>query len=340
MLIGSMHNSLLPAQWGPHQHTLLAWPTHKELWQINLRPAQKEFAAFCKALINAGEHLKILVANEQALDEAQKYLESQDIEFLEIPYGDIWLRDTAPIFTKTSDNELIANIFKFNGWGNKYLFAHDTQLATNIVQTFECHNIQHDFFLEGGAIETDGMATCLTTKQCLLNKNRNPKFLQPNIEKKLKDALGFEKILWVDRGLYNDHTDGHIDTLTRFIAPGQIVCMRAHYKSDQNFNTLKDISNQLKKFTDTSGNKLEVIEIPSPGEIKNTQNEIMPASFMNFFIANNGLIVPVFDSPFDQEALGILSKCMSKEVLGLPARVILTGGGTFNCITQQVPTGE
>ena len=334
-----MNNYIVPAQWNKHKYTILAWPNNKKIWLEDLSIVQKEFVNFCCSLINANEQLKILVTNNQTLDEAIKKISNTKVEYLKIPYGDIWLRDTGPIFAKNLNNKFVANIFQFNGWGNKYVFKHDNKVATNIANKFKLNILNYNYILEGGSIESNGLNTCLTTKQCLLNKNRNKELSQNDIEKNLKNMLGFEKILWLEEGLLNDHTNGHIDTLARFVSYSKVVCMRAHYKNDPNFKILKQNSIQLKKFTNASGNRLEVIEIPSPGIIKNNNGKIMPASFVNFYNANNAIIMPSFNSHFDEEAMEILSKSLNKKIITKSAKAILTGGGTFNCITLEVPIG-
>ena len=213
-------------------------------------------------------------------------------------------------------------------------------IGNNISKIFNLNISKNKYILEGGSIEADGRGTCLTTKQCLLNKNRNPQLKQIDIETNLKNELGLKNILWIDSGLYGDHTDGHIDTLARFIAPGQIICMYAKYKTDPNYYTLKNNITKLKKFKDITGKYFDIIEIESPGVIRNYKGKIMPASYINFYHANNSVIIPNFNNNINETTLDILSKYSKKRIVTLAAENILTGGGTFNCITLQIPSGD
>jgi agmatine deiminase len=197
---------------------------------------------------------------------------------------------------------------------------------------------QHDWILEGGSVEADGQGTVLTTRQCLLNPNRNPGMGQADIEKSLRNGLGAEKVLWLEEGLLNDHTDGHIDTLARFIAPGVVVCMEAREGSDPNAATLDRIAADLAGFTDARGRKLQVLRIPSPGIVRDEGGELLPASFVNFYIGNRSVVVPTYGTPYDEAAVaGLALLFPGRRVLGRSARAILSGGGAFHCITQQQP---
>lgn len=329
-----------PAEWQPHQACWLAFPSDRSLWLENLESAQGEFVELAK-VIGMSERLEILVANPETAAIARAMLTdvSKKVTFHTIPYGDIWLRDTAPIFL-TNAHELAMVTFAWNGWGHKYLLDHDDQVAIAISEllTKNIPIFRFPWVLEGGAVEVDGEGTCLTTKQCLLNPNRNPDLTQMEIEQGLSEALGVSKILWLEAGLVNDHTDGHIDTIARFTAPHQVMCMRPQTKADPNYQVLQDISRQLQSFTDAQGHSLQVIEIPSPGLVQDHDGEIMPASYLNFYISNGHVIVPTYGSEFDQKALGAIAPHFpSRTTVGLPAKTILSGGGAFHCITQQQP---
>jgi agmatine deiminase len=181
----------------------------------------------------------------------------------------------------------------------------------------------------------DGEATMLTTEQCLLNPNRNPGWSKAHVEAELGRLFGVTKIIWLKEGLINDHTDGHIDTIVRFIAPAKVVIMRAKNPDDPNYKILENIYEKLKQSDDARKRKFEIIELPSPGEIFNTENELMPASYVNFIISNDKIIMPTYNSLFDQEALDILSAHTDVPVVGRSARAILSGGGAFHCISQE-----
>lgn len=322
-----------PAEWEPHQSCWLAWPSHENLWQENLPFAQAEFAALCHAI---SEPLNILIPTPQAREAAAKALDGLTVRYHSIPFGDIWLRDTAPIFLKNSEGRLAAVRFGFNGWGEKYVLPHDSEVSSQIAKATESRgavvHFEFPWILEGGSVDVDGQGNCLTTRQCLLNPNRNPSLSLQEIEHGLREALGVKRVLWLNDGLLNDHTDGHIDTIARFIAPGTVTCMEAENTSDPNYKVMKQIAADLRAMD------LKVISLPSPGAIRNEDEEIMPASYTNFYIANSSVVVPTYGSPNDQVAVDILSKCFpGRKVVGLSAKAILSGGGAFHCITQQQP---
>ncbi|MDB5037340.1 MAG: agmatine deiminase [Bacteriovoracaceae bacterium] len=328
-----------PAEWTPHDACWLAWPSARDLWEEDLDGVQLEFVEFCRAI--KGEKLNILVSDSRAEASAKETLKDLAPNFFSIPYGDIWLRDTAPLFLKSKDQKTAAARFSFNGWGNKYNLPHDPQIASRISETLSKNikTVSYTWVLEGGSLEVDDVGTCLTTEQCLLNPNRNPSFSKSVIETKLKDSLGVKKILWLKDGLLNDHTDGHIDTLARFAPNGFVICMRAQKDSDPNAQTLEKISNDLSTFTNAMGERLKILEIPSPGEIKDEDGILMPASYVNFYISNEAVIVPTYESDYDEQAVNMIGQYFpDRKTIGRSAKNILKGGGAFHCITQQVPS--
>jgi agmatine deiminase len=328
-----------PAEWEPHSACWLAFPSHRDLWLDYLDIVQAEFVALVKAIATS-ETLEILVLPETA-DLAKGLLAGLPVRFHEIPFGDIWMRDITPIYIKNKEGNLGALKFQWNGWGGKYLLEHDDQVASQILQTInipDAAKFEFDWILEGGAIEVDGAGTCLTTKQCLLNPNRNPHLNQAEIESGLKLALGVEKVLWIEEGLLNDHTDGHIDTIARFIAPHTVMCMEPNSQNDPNYQVLCDIAAQLETMTDAQGHKLDVVKIPSPDLVVDDDGEIMPASYLNFYISNDSVIIPTYGSVHDQSAIDAIAKHFpDRKAIGLSAKHILLGGGAFHCITCHQP---
>ncbi len=339
----------IPAEWQPHAACWLAWPCGETLWGAALAPVRETFVALCHSIADvdphtgtaAGERLLVLVPDAAAATAARHALGAVPARLHMMPYGDIWLRDTAPVFTVRADGTVATVRFAFNGWGRKYLFPDDLGVAARIAALAGVPAFAYPWILEGGAIEVDGEGTCLTTRQCLLNPNRNPDLDQAAIEHGLRAALGVERILWLDRGLVNDHTDGHIDTLARFVAPGVVVCMEATTAEDPNADALAAVARDLERSTDARGRRLEVVRVPAPGRIVEA-GEIVPASYVNFYIGNRTVSVPTYGVAQDDRAVAGIAACFpGRRTVGIPARALVaSGGGAFHCITQQVPAGR
>ncbi len=325
-----------PAEWQPHSACWLAFPSHRDLWLEYLDVVQTEFVALARAIATS-EQLEILVLPE-TLALAQELLGNLPVRFHLIPFGDIWMRDMTPIYIKNREGKLGALKFAWNGWGGKYLLENDDLVAERILDNIDIPKFKFDWVLEGGAIEVDGEGTCLTTKQCLLNPNRNPHMDQEAIESGLKSALGVDKVLWIEEGLLNDHTDGHIDTIARFIAPHTVMCMEPISEDDPNYRVLQDIATQLESMTDAKGRKLDVIKVPSPSLVLDDEGEIMPASYLNFYISNDSVVIPIYGSVNDQRAVQAIAQHFpTRKAIGLSAKHILLGGGAFHCITCHQP---
>lgn len=335
----------MPAEWERHRAVWLAWPAAADLWQDDLVAAQTEFAALCRAISRTdaagrlpAELLEVLVRDERAERDAAEALAGLAVRFHRIPYSDIWLRDTAPVFTTNAAGEVAAVCFRFNGWGEKYLFPEDLALARAVRQATGLHSFDVPMIFEGGAIEVDGQGTAITTTQCLLNPNRNPTMTKAEIEAHVADALGVDKLLWLADGLLNDHTDGHVDTLVRFAGPGRVLCMEARDDGDPNRDVLAAVVEDLRSMRDASGHSLEIVTLPSPGTIEGAEGEPLPASYVNYYISNTTIVVPTYGSRYDGEAVSKIAACFpGRRTVGSPARAILTGGGAFHCITQQEP---
>lgn len=336
---------LQPAEWYRHSAVWSAWPSHADLWQEDLAPAREEIAALFAAIADVdpksgetrGEHLRVLACGDEAVASATVALHGKGAEIIPAEFGDIWLRDTAPIFVHGGDG-LHASCFRFNGWGGKYVLDGDDQVAALVAAKAGTPARSQGWVFEGGSIDIDGEGAALTTRQCLLNPNRNPDLVQRDIERSLRDALGIETLIWIDEGLINDHTDGHVDNIARFVAPGVVACMEPAGGDDPNAEILKRIIATLKGARDAKGRKLEVMTIPSPGRIDDEDGEIIPANPMNFYIGNSTVVVPLYGSPTDAAAVDAIGKLFpGRRTVGLSARHVITGGGSFHCITQQQP---
>lgn len=336
---------ILPAEWEINKACWLAWPYDENLWGPDLPNVQNEFIALCKAIASInklghalGEKINLLVFDQPSKDEVKTRLGGLDVIFHLIPYGDIWLRDTGPVFVKNRAGEVAGIEFGFNGWGEKYLYAHDLKVASKINEALELESEKNSFILEGGGIETNGEGIILTTRQYLLNKNRNGKISEKEVETVLETVLETQKVLWLNHGLLNDHTDGHIDTLARFVAKDQIVCMRPSGKEEPNREVLEHIINDLRDMRNLEGKGFKIHTIPSPGKILSFDGELLPASYLNFYIGNKTVVVPTYGSEYDNEAVTQISKLFpKKQVVGLSSKSILEGGGAFHCITKQQP---
>ncbi len=327
----------MPAEWARHSATWVAWPSHADLWQANLAPARLAFAHLVEA-IATGEVAEVLVPDETQEQLARAALPRERVRFHRVPFGDIWLRDTAPIFLAGPAGEAATVRFAFNGWGGKYVLAHDDRVAERIAERACPKGFAMPFVLEGGAVEVDGEGTVLTTRQCLLNPNRNPGMNRQQVESAVAGALGAEKVLWLGDGLLNDHTDGHVDTVARFVAPGVVVAMEPLSTDDPNRGALRALLRELGDCVDARGRRLEVMTVPSPGRVADEDDRVMPASYVNFYIANEAVAVPTYGSEFDDEALvRIAALFPDRRVIGIDARAVLSGGGAFHCITQQQP---
>jgi agmatine deiminase len=328
----------VPAEWSPHRAMWVGWPSHGELWEDNLEPAQAEVEALVRALAGPGrERVKLMVGKAEALDDARaRFADVDGVAVIDGRFGDIWLRDTGPIFGAGSTR---AATFRFNGWGGKYDLEHDDTVATQIGEASGVPLDRNDFILEGGALDHDGQGTILTTRQCLLNPNRNPGWTDATAEAELAKALGARKVLWLGDGLLNDHTDGHVDNLARFVAPGVVACPVAWGRGDPNDDVYAEVARALSQMTDAEGRKIRILPLPSPGFVGDEDEKPVPASHMNFLIANGAVIVPTYGDETAARLVceGLATVYPDREIIPLPSIAILSGGGSFHCISQQEP---
>ncbi|HSB35307.1 MAG TPA: agmatine deiminase family protein [Thermoanaerobaculia bacterium] len=332
-----------PAEWAEHRAVWIAWPSHGNLWGEALEPVREAWLAMARAIADLdatgaarGERLEVLVPDAANEVLAKRRMAGLPARFHRIPFGDIWLRDTAPIFVTGPDRAAVS--FAFNGWGGKYVLPDDDLVSARVALAARMRAFTFPWVLEGGSVEVDGAGTCLTTRQCLLNPNRNPGMPKEEIEQGLRDALGCETVLWLGDGLRNDHTDGHVDTVARFVAPGKIVCMRASGGGDPNAEALAAVARDLASFRDARGRRLEIVEVPSPGPVLDGDGELMPASSVNFYIGNRAVVVPVYGARHEDHALDALAPLFpDRRLVPVPAKDLLAGGGAWHCITQQEP---
>ena len=317
------------AEWAPHEAVWIGFPSDPELWLGDLKPAEREVAAFAKAIHagGKGEKVRLVTAHDGAAESARELCPFAEVVVQ--PFGDIWLRDTGPIVLG-SGRARRAQGFGFNGWGGKYELEGDQDIGARLAKAAGLPFEKAGWILEGGAIDGDGSGTVVTTEQCLLNPNRNT-LTRDEIEQVLLDDLGFERVVWLGSGLMNDHTDGHVDNLARFVAPGR-VAIPTPAKDDPNEAVYKDAAARLKAA------RLDIVTLPSPGRITDEDGEIIPASYMNFYIGNAAVVVPQYGAPNDRAAVDVVQALFPDRVaIGLRADHILSGGGSFHCISQQLP---
>ena len=323
----------LPAEFSLHSAVWIGFPSAPDLWLDDLAPAQDQVAAFVRAVWcdGKGEMVHLVCASEEAADRARSLV--GDCAVIDnIPFYDIWLRDTGPLVVRNGEGTLLAVDYRGNGWGGKYPSPIDDAVGEWLSSGMQLERNERTMILEGGAIDVDGKGLLVTTEQCLLNANRNPLMSRKDIEDELELELGATRILWLGEGLIGDHTDGHVDNLARFVAPGVLALPEPDGRDDPNADIYADARARARDFG------VEIVPLPSPGRIE-IDGEIIAASYMNFYIGNASVVVPVHGVPNDQAAVKAIAALFpDRKVVGLRTNHILTGGGSFHCISQQVPT--
>ena len=330
----------MPAEWASHDAVWTAWPHDPDQWLEGLEAPRRALMEMVAAIVDEGRGERVELLVRDRADEAAARLllgpAAAGVRFRHGRYGDVWLRDTGPIFVART-GELAAARFGFDGWGGKYVMEGDTEVAGRVMGWAGVRGATFDLVLEGGAIEVDGQGTLLTTRQCVLGGVRNPTLDAAGAEARLRWAFGVERIVWLGEGLQNDHTDGHIDTLARFVAPGVVACMEPA-ADDPNRDALEAIARDLAASRTARGELIEVVTVPSPGAVEDAAGNLMPASYMNFYIANTTVVVPTYGVDADDRALLSLQTMFpDRRVVGVPGKAVVVGGGAFHCCTQQQP---
>ncbi len=334
---------ILPAEWNRQGGIQLTWPHRQTDWAPILEEAIACFVAIGKEILKS-QGLLVICQNAVEVGRHFKDCRQERLYLIEIPSDDTWARDHGAITVLEQGKPVLLD-FKFNGWGGKFTADLDNAINRSLwnqavfdpICAFENHQA---FVLEGGAIESDGKGTILTTKSCLLNANRNP-HLQPNeIENYLKKALGAERILWLANGyLAGDDTDSHIDTLARFCDENTIAYVQCLDPQDEHFAALQAMEKELLAFTKTNGKAYELIPLPMAEPVyKNGKR--LPATYANFLIINDKVLLPFYDSLMDQMALRQLAKAFpNREIIGIDCRVLIKQQGSLHCVTMQYPAG-
>ena len=321
----------MPAVWGPHERVWIGFPSFWGHWEEPFAAAQKQIAAFANAVHDGGkgETVHLIAGNADAARVARDLVEPGVI-VEERQIGDVWLRDTGCIIVCDGQTR-VARDFRFNGWGNRFNFDGDQNVGETLARAAGLNVTRCDWVLEGGSIDVDGKGAAVTTGDCLLNTNRNASLDKAQIEARLRSDLGIERLLWLGDGLANDHTDGHVDNLARFVGVDHLVIPEARDTDDPNTAAYADARARAEAFG------WQVTPLPSVGRFEQ-YGEAVPASYINFYIGNSAVIVPTYASHHDDDVLAELALLFpDRKIVGLPADAVLTGGGSFHCSSQQVP---
>jgi agmatine deiminase len=333
-----------PAEFAKHTSTWLSWPHKEASWPGKIETIFPVYAEFIKHLAE-GEIVNINVRDDAMKAKALGYLHTVGadlgkIKFWDHPTDDAWCRDHGPAFlvNPKADVKKVIVDWGYNAWGGKYPpFDLDDRIPTLIGEALNIPVYHPGIVMEGGSVDFNGKGTVLTTKNCLLNKNRNPHLSQQQIESYLRDFYGVTNILWLGDGIEGDDTDGHIDDLTRFVNETTVVTVVEHNKSDSNYKPLKENTEALAKMKLENGKSIDIIELPMPEKVM-YQGQRLPMSYANFYISNKYIVTPVFKDKNDDKALDILQACFpDRKVIGLDCRDIIWGLGAFHCLSHEEP---
>ncbi|MCX5379764.1 agmatine/peptidylarginine deiminase [Streptomyces sp. NBC_00091] len=326
----------MPAEWSEHDGCLMAWPTRTDLWGSVLDDVKEEYANVARAI--AEFEPVTMVAPPGHGDDARSWCVPQ-VTVVELPLDDSWFRDSAPLFVLDGDGRRAGVDFRFNAWGGKHHpYDADDRISGRLLSHLGVERIHSDMVLEGGAITVDGEGTLITTEQCLLHPNRNPGLTRDEIEAELKSRLGVRKVIWLPYGgLLDTETDGHVDGVCAFAAPGKVVVSLPEDPAHPDHARMRANRAVLEATTDARGRRLEIIDVPQTAFVDMAGGEI-ELSYLNYYVANGGVVVPVAGLPQDEDALAVIAAAYpGRKVVGVRAIGIAFGGGGIHCITQQVP---
>lgn len=347
----------VPPEWGKHQGTWMSWPFGDDIWFDRLAEVRREYGALVRTILEF-EPVRLVVKDSECRESIQKHLgDLPRLSLFSSDLDDVWIRDNGPIFTERyfrdqlpmvpdqkDGRELVATCWGFNAWGGKYPFAKDRLIPEKVARWSGKPSVVVPMILEGGSLDHNGENVCLTTKQCLMSQTRNPNLSMEQIQEVLREHLGVQSVIWLNEGLEGDHTDGHVDTITRFVDSQTIVHSMAHDPADPNWaymeenmqilqqHSLNRVANGLPPF--------KIVPLPLPQKKRYLPDGTrMAPSYANFYVANGVVVVPQYGDPQDTVALGILKSCFSRhKVIGLSSEAIILGGGSFHCLTQQEPS--
>ncbi len=322
----------MPAEWAPHEAVWIGFPHLAEEWAGRIDAARRDVAAFANAVHDEGRGEEVrLVVNDAAQAGIAAKLVDAGVRILVQPLGDIWLRDTGPIVAGTGAERRARN-FRFNWWGEKFVMPGDQEVGAALAAASGLPVDEQDWVLEGGGIDVDGAGLAVTTEECLLNPNRNPTLTRADIAVRLRQSLGIDRLLWLGKGLVGDHTDGHVDNLARFVGEGRLAIPLAAGGDDPNAEIYADARARALAF-----GGVEIVDLPSPGRVE-VDGDVAAASYMNFYIGNSVVVVPTYGAANDEAAVAALAALFpGRRAVGVDARAIIVGGGSFHCSSQQLP---
>lgn len=347
----------MPGEFEPHAGCWMLWPVRTDNWRLGAKPAQKAFTGVAEA-ISRFEPVTVGVTPDQFLN-ARSMLPDR-VAVVELSYNDAWMRDCGPTFVKNGKGDIRLVDWEFNAWGGLtgglyFPWDLDNLVARKVAELTRTDRYKAPIVLEGGSIHTDGQGTLIATEECLLNTNRNPEYSREELEETLGEYLGIEKVIWLKRGVFNDETDGHVDNLCCYIRPSVVALTWTGDTKDPQHEISAENLKILSSAVDARGRNIEVHRIHQPepilitaeesenvdavdGTLPRREGDRLAASYINFYIANGGVVMPVFNDPHDSAAMDALKGLFpDREVVGIPAREILLGGGNIHCITQQQP---
>jgi len=349
----------MPGEFEPHAGTWMLWPQRPDNWRLGAKPAQRAFVAVADA-ISRFEPLTMGVNHDQ-FENARNLLPPR-VRVVEISSNDAWMRDIGPSFVVDDKGGVRAVDWVFNAWGGLYDGLYFPWDGDDLVPQKVCEILSVDryrapFVLEGGSIHVDGEGTVITTEECLLSPGRNPGMSREEIEEGLRNYLGVEKVVWLGRGFDPEETTGHVDDVACYVRPGVVAIAWTDDPEDWRHEIMRDNLERLEKATDARGRRLEIAKLPCPTDVTITEDEAwgvdavegsiprrpgdrMPATYVNFYVCNGGVVMPVFDDPQDETARATMQRLFpGRTVVTVPGREIVLGGGNVHCITQQQPRG-
>jgi agmatine deiminase len=349
----------VPGEFEPHAGCWMLWPERPDNWRLGAKPAQRAFAAVASAIAQF-EPVTMGVPRQQFAN-AQR-MSPDSVRVVELSHDDAWMRDCGPTFVVNGRGQVRGIDWEFNAWGGLdgglyFPWDQDNLVARKVLEIERVERYKADLVMEGGSFHVDGQGTALVTEECLLNPNRNPHLTRGQIEERLKEYLNVATVIWLGRGVTNDETSGHVDNLCCFIRPGVVALTWTDDRSDPQYAISLDAYERLSRAADAQGRKLEIHKLHQPGPVAITPEEAegvdavegtlprragdrLAGSYVNFYIANGGVVMPTFDDPHDRAATETLQTLFpDRKVVGVPAREILLGGGSIHCITQQQPRG-